>query len=59
MVLAFPLIDNWAAWEIGNVRSVRLGIDPWVGAREDFRLPQSVLNKLSEHRFFKLADVQI
>ena len=58
MVLAFPLIENWTAWEIGNGRSVRLGIDPWVGAGEDFRLPPSVLNKLSEQFFFKLVDVQ-
>ena len=59
MVLAFPLIGNWTSWEIGNGRRVRLGLDPWVGVGEDFRLPQLVLNKLSEQRCFKLADVQI
>ena len=59
MVLAFALIGNWTAWEIGNGRSVRLGIYPWVGEGEDFRLSQSILIKLSEHRFFKLVDVQI
>ena len=50
MVLAFPLIGNWIAWEIGNGRSVRIGIDPYDGAREDYRIPPSVLNKLNEQR---------
>ena len=59
MVSSFPLFGNWTTWEIGNGRSVRLGIDPWVGVGEDFRLPQSILIKLNEKRCYKLADVQI
>ena len=35
--MAFPLIGNWLAWEIGNGRSVRIGEDPWEGAREDYK----------------------
>ena len=59
MVLAFPLIGNWTAWELGNRRSVRLGLHPWVGVGEDFRIPPMVLKKHSEQRCFKLTDVQI
>ena len=59
MVLAFPLIGNWTAWEIGKGISVKLGLDPWEGAGEDFRLPPSISNKLSEQRCFKMADAQL
>ena len=59
MVLAFPLIGTWIAWEIGNGRSIRLGLDPWAGAGENYRLPQLVLNKLGEQRCYKLVDAQV
>ena len=59
MVLAFPLIGNWIAWKIGNGRSVRLGEDPWVGAREDHKFPISVITHLKDQICFKLADMQV
>ena len=59
MVLAFPLIGTWIAWEIGNGRSIRLGLDPWAGAGEDYRIPQLVLNKLGEQRSYKLVHAQV
>ena len=59
MVLAFPLIGTWIAWEIGNGRSIRLALDPWTAAREAYRLPQLVFNKLGEQRCYKLVDAQI
>ena len=59
MVLDFQLIGNWTASEIGNGRSVRLGLYPWEGAGEDYRLSISVLNNLSEKMCFKLMDVQV
>ena len=34
-------------------------MDPWVGAGEDYRLPQSILIKLGEHRCYKLVDAQV
>ena len=27
MVLTFPLIGTWIAWEIGNGKSIRIGLD--------------------------------
>ena len=34
-------------------------MDPWDGAGEDYRLPQTVLNKLGEQRCYKLADAKV
>ena len=48
MVLAFPLIGTWIAWGIGNGKSIRIGLDPWAGVGEDYKLPQMGLNKLGE-----------
>ena len=59
MVLAFPLIGNWIAWEIGNEKSVKIGEDPWAGAGEDYKFPTTVVNKLRERRCFKLADAKV
>ena len=59
MVLAFPLIGTWIAWEIGNGKSIRIGLEPWAGAGEDYRLPQLVLNKLGEQRCHKLTNAQV
>ena len=58
MVLAFPLIGNWTTWKIGNGKSVRIGEYPWAGAKENYKLPNSVIIKLREQRCSKLADVQ-
>ena len=43
MVLAFPLIGTWIAWEIGNGKSIRIGLDPWARVGEEYRIPKRVL----------------
>ena len=58
LVLAFPLIGNWLAWEIGNGRSVRIGEDPWEGAREDYKLSPTIFDKLKEQRCLNLQIFQ-
>ena len=42
MVLAFPLIGTWIAWEIGNGKSIRIGMDPCTREGEEYRIPQIV-----------------
>ena len=54
MVLDFPLIGNWTSWKIGNMKSVRLGEDPWEGAGENYKLSISSINKLREKRCSRL-----
>ena len=59
MVLAFPLIGTWIAWGIGNGKSIRICLDPWAKAGHDYKLPQTVLNKLGEQRCYKLVDAKV
>jgi hypothetical protein len=33
LVEAFPLIGKWTVWKIGNGHRIRVGEDPWLGAR--------------------------
>ena len=46
LVLAFPQVVNWLAWLIGNGREVRVGEDPWSGARERYKLSEALVTKL-------------
>ena len=58
MVLAFPLIGTWIAWELGNEKSIRIGLDPWAGEGEKYRIPQTILKNLGDQRCYKLADAK-
>jgi hypothetical protein len=49
---AFPIIDSWIAWKIGNGKNIRVGLDPWVGSSENYRLPEATLASLHEAGVF-------
>ena len=34
------------AWEIGNGKQLRVGIDPFVGDNDNYRLPEGIINHL-------------
>ena len=45
-VEAFPLVGNWVAWHIRDVRRTRLGQDPWVGSGDNYKVPYHLCNTL-------------
>jgi len=55
---AFPLIDKWCSWKIGNRKSVRIQKDPWEGAYDSFILSVGPINTLHFLGIFSLWDVR-
>ena len=56
MILAYPLVENWIAWKIGDGRQVRVGEDPWAGSGENYRLSPCLLHLLRTQRVYTLAN---
>ena len=54
MVLAFPLVGNWVAWMVGNERQIKVGEDPWSGARERYKLLEGLVSKLRSFGIYNL-----
>ena len=45
---AFYLVGKWVSWKIGNVINVRIGEDPWIGCKGNYKLSHACLEALSE-----------
>jgi len=59
LVSVFPLLRQWVAWKTGHGNQVRLGEDPWVGARENYYLSLNLRNHLRERSFVCLKEVGV
>jgi hypothetical protein len=58
LVAAFPLVGLWTMWRVGNGRSIRLGEDPWLGSKNDFRFSESLLQATHSADIFSLEDAK-
>jgi hypothetical protein len=56
MVDAFPLLGKWAAWRIGNGRSIRVGEDPWEGSDNKLLTTNGLLRRLHVQGIHSLRD---
>lgn len=43
VVVAFPLVGNWLIWRVGRGTKMKVGLDPWIGCGEDYRLPAHII----------------
>ena len=57
MVSSFPFIGQWTSWIIENGKLVHIGIDPWVGVGENYKLSESLRFVLFEKHIHSIADV--
>jgi len=46
LVKTFPLIGKWTAWKIQRQNKVRIGVDPWIGCRGNFKLSEELIRDL-------------
>jgi hypothetical protein len=53
------LIGNRLAWAIGNGKQVRIGVDPWVGLGESYKLLEHLISMLHDNGIFALSDVAL
>jgi hypothetical protein len=56
---SLPLVGKWIVWKIGNGRNVRLGEDPWLGAGDNFRLSEPLVQFLKNLNLFHLHDIHL
>jgi hypothetical protein len=54
---AFPLIGNWIIWKIGNGDQVLIGIDSWIGCKENHKTPTHLIHKLHRNGLYTLKQV--
>jgi hypothetical protein len=59
LVEAFPLVGEWVVWKIGDRKNIRVGEDPWLGARNNFRLSPPLIQSLQTNNIHSLHDVCI
>lgn len=48
---AFDLVADGFIWQIGDGKSMRLGIDPWIGCNEEFRLQDHIVEVIQNRGF--------
>jgi hypothetical protein len=58
LIKAFDLIGNCLVWRVGYGRSVRLGMDLWLGCNMGHILPAGTRNRLAQGGFYYLAQVR-
>jgi hypothetical protein len=54
VVMAFPLIGNWLVWKIGRGNKVQIGLDPWIGSNDAYRLPHHLVMDLKSQGYHTL-----
>ena len=46
-IKTFHWIIKWAPWDIGNGKSMRIGVDPYVGDKGNFIFPMEIIEYLN------------
>jgi len=56
---SFPFVGDWVVWWIRNGQSVQVGMDPWIGDGESFKLSPNFIHLMKVARIIILAYVKI
>jgi hypothetical protein len=57
IVSAFPLIGNWLVWKIGKGDKVQIGLDPWIGCKESYKIPSHLILDLKNRGYHSLRQI--
>lgn len=57
IIATFPYISEHLSWQIGNGMKVHIGIDPYVGAKDDFSLSNMLLEWLHNKHLLMLSQI--
>ena len=55
--MSFDLIGDGLVWKVGNGVDVCIGFDPWVGCKSRHLLPLHMIDRLHNHGFYFLKDI--
>jgi hypothetical protein len=48
------LVGNWLVWKIGRGEQVLIGLDPWIGCKEAYKLPTHLIHELQRKGYHSL-----
>lgn len=51
-------MGKWLAWKVVDVKSIKLGVDPWIGGGNDFMLSKDLQASLRSLDRTSLVDVK-
>jgi hypothetical protein len=59
LVEVFSFVQKWTVWKIGNGRNLGLGEEPWLGAGDNFRIFEPLVQLLKTLNLFLLHDIHL
>lgn len=51
-------MGKWLAWKVVDVKSIKLGVDPWIGGGNDFMLSKDLQASLRSLDRTSLVDIK-
>jgi hypothetical protein len=51
-------VGKWLAWKVVDVKSIKLGVDPWIGGGNDFMLSKDLQASLRSLDRTSLVDIK-
>jgi len=57
IVQAISMIGNWLVCKVGNGEQGRVGIDPWIGSINGYKMPERLLEVIQDRVIYTLNQI--